>query len=76
MNLASSFVNLDKCSEAFQAAIARLDAGHDVRRASWPVGMFLRLETSGLVGIYRNGTLSTPSWSGMDGQLAADWTTV
>lgn len=76
MNLSSSFVNLDKCSESFQAAIAQLDAGRDVRRASWPVGMFLRLDRSGLVGIYRKGMPSIPSWSGMDGQHASDWTAV
>ena len=75
MKLAEAFVNLDKCGAPFQAAIAALDAGKDVRRASWPVGMFLRLERTGLVAIYRNNKQSATSWSGMDEHFAADWTT-
>lgn len=76
MKLADSFPNLVKCGEAFQAAIAWLDAGRDVRRASWPEGMFLRLDGSGLIGVYRQGRPSTPSWAGTDGHFATDWITV
>lgn len=76
MSLASSFINLSKCGPAFQAAIAALDAGRDVRRSSWPLGMFLRLEQSGLVAVYRNGLPSSPSWSGAQGQHSTDWIAV
>ncbi|MYM92505.1 Thoeris anti-defense Tad2 family protein [Duganella vulcania] len=73
--LADSFANLDKCGAPFQAAIAALDSGRDVRRASWPEGMFLRLEKNGLVAIYRRGRFSVVSWSGRDqhDHFAGDW---
>lgn len=73
MKLADAFVNLDKCGPAFRQAIANLDAGLDVRRASWPAGMFLRLERTGLVGIYRDGKPSAPSWAGTEGHYETDW---
>ncbi len=50
------------CGPALLGALQSIDAGKDVRRASWPKGQFLRKADDGRIAVFRNDKVSRRSW--------------
>jgi len=71
-------INMSLCSHAFRAAFEALQEGQAVRRSSWPEGQHLKPNDDGRIAVYRDGTLSAPSWAGPSGAEmdAQDWVAV
>jgi len=62
------------CSPEFTAALAAVENGKTIRRASWPEGMNLR-KKDGQIAVYRNEKFTAPAWMGpsSDEADATDW---
>ena len=67
-------INRLACSSEFSAALKAVEAGLDVRRASWPDGMILRKKND-LIEVIRPGSQIAPAWQGpsTDESNASDW---
>jgi len=67
-------INRLACSSEFSAALDAVEAGRDVRRASWPEGMVLRKQND-RIEVIRPGSEIAPPWQGpsTDESDASDW---
>lgn len=57
-------INSQLCSDSARTAFAALDAGKAVRRVSWPEGQFIQIQSNGVVGVVRTGSVVRPPWMG------------
>lgn len=62
------------CSQQFSNALASVEAGKDIRRSSWPQGIFLRKVGERIVMIWSTQGTQT-DWSGpsVHDSTAQDW---
>lgn len=67
-------INRIACSKEFTSVLDAVEVGKDVRRASWPEGMFLRKQND-QIAVIRAGSIIAPAWMGpsTEDSEATDW---
>lgn len=71
----TSAINRVACSPEYLAAFDALEAGRNVRRASWPDGQYIQRRPDGRISVFRTGAAYAPAWQGPSSAEsdAADW---